>query len=218
MFKNTKFWPSIPLSFLVAVFIFTACDNSTGTKPPESDVQVYTVKDLPANADAERGDPPDFTFFTLRNNEIIADTDSASTKWDIAFSATTILVNNGTSGPGQGGAIVLDVPFNEVNIAPSEGYRIDTESGYAIPIGSDNGWYHYTGEGNPPRAIIPIDNTTIVIRTADGGHYAKIKILSYYKGNPDVTSDEFANPATRPPARYYTFKFAIQKNGTRNFN
>ena len=48
----------------------------------------------------------------------------------------------------------------------------------------------------------------LVIRTADGT-YAKVRILSYYKGapeTPDVATDE---------ARYYTFEFRHQPDGSR---
>ena len=48
------------------------------------------------------------------DNKIIASTDAASTKWDIAFSSTKILVNSGTSGPGLGGAFVFKGLFDDL--------------------------------------------------------------------------------------------------------
>ncbi|MBN2733102.1 MAG: HmuY family protein [Balneolaceae bacterium] len=207
----------LPLIAASVILFVSACsDSSTGPGEVESQLEVRTAADIPANPDAERGDPADYTFYDLQNGEIVADTDSATSTWDIAFSSTTILTNSGTSGPGEGGAIILDVPFEEVTLAPSEGYNTDRESALAIPTGDENGWYNYTStDQNPNHAILPIENKTIVIRTGDGEHYAKVRILSYYKGNPEITSDMQFPPQDD---RYYTFEYAIQLNGTRELN
>lgn len=205
---------------LAMAFAVVSCDdNSTGVE--ETELEVRMAKDIPANPEGESGGGPpapiNFTFYSLAEGEIVADEDSATTEWDIAFSSTFIIVNNGTSGPGQSGAVILDVPFEEVTTAPSEGYNIDTESQYAIPTGSGNGWYNYTGGNEPVRAVLPLPEKTIVVRTATG-NYAKVDILSYYKGNPDTSTDEFANPDTRPPGRYYTFRYVIQTDGSRDLS
>lgn len=207
----------LPLITASVILLVSACsDSATGPGEVESQLEVRTAANIPANPDAERGDPADYTFYDLQNGEIVADTDSATNTWDIAFSSTTILTNSGASGPGEGGAIILDVPFEEVTLAPSEGYNTDTENTLAIPTGDENGWYNYTStDQNPNHAILPIENKTIVIRTGDGEHYAKIRILSYYKGNPEITSDMQFPPQDD---RYYTFEYAIQLNGTRELN
>jgi hypothetical protein len=186
----------------------SSCDNSTGVEDPELNVQ--KAEDIPANADAGRGAPPDFTFYSLSEGEIVADEDSASTNWDLAFSGTSVLTNSGNSGPGQGGAVILDMPFEEVDMAPSEGYKVDSDSEPAI-----DGWYKYTGNNEPKHAILPLPEKTIVVRTATG-NYAKVEILSYYEGNPDTSTDEFANSETRPPSRHYTFRYVIQTDGSKN--
>lgn len=198
---------------LALAFTVSSCDNSTGVDGSELDEQM--AKDIPANAEAERGAPQDFTFYDLSEGEIVADEDSASTQWDIAFSSTTILTNSGTSGPGQGGAVILDVPLEQVDTAPSQGYDVDTENSLAIPTGSGNGWYNYTGNNEPQNAILPLPEKTLVFRTANG-NYVKVDILSYYKGNPDTSTDEFANMQSRPPSRYYTFRYVIQTDGSRD--
>lgn len=199
------------LPVLVAGFVLASCD--TFSSDSEEELAVLTAEDIPANVDGERGSPPDFTFFSLESGEIVSGDDSASTRWDLAFSATTILTNSGSSGPGQGGAVILDVPFEDVDTAPSQGYDTDSESGLAIPTGSGNGWYNYTGQGNPPNAILPIPDRTIVVRTAEG-NYAKIEILSYYRGNPDTSTDSFADQSTRPSSRYYTVRYVLQTDGS----
>ncbi|HLR26019.1 MAG TPA: HmuY family protein [Fodinibius sp.] len=206
---------SLPLLAAAFTLLFTGCsDDTTGPGEIEAQLEVHTVKDLPADTDATPGSvSANFTFYNLRDNSIVADEDSASTQWDLAFSGTTILTNSGVSGPGEGGAVVLDQSFKATTMAPSEGLSVDTDSLLAIPTGRGNGWYNYDMEAHVVR---PISDKTIVIRTADGEHYAKLKILNYYKGNPDMTSQEFQNDP--PPSRYYTFEYAIQMDGSRDLN
>lgn len=203
----------IPITLFALLISVTACSDS-GTDPgDEFQVETNTAEDVPANPDAERGAPADYTFYDLEAGAIISDEDSASTEWDLAFSGLNILVNSGTSGPGDGGAVVLDVAFDQVSMAPSEGYVTDAEGEPAI-----NGWYNYTGqEGDPAHAVLPVENKTIVLKTGDGEQYAKVRIISYYKGNPDTSTEKFSNLETRPPSRYYTFEYAIQMNGSREF-
>src|SRR6056297_961388 len=193
---------------LAPIVLFSACsDSMTGADDePMSEIEIQQYEDLDAV-----GTDGSFTFFSLLNGGIVASEDSATTGWDIAFRGTSILTNSGVSGPGDGGAILLDVPFDEVSIAPENGYSTDSEESLAIPTGSGNGWYSYTGQANPQFAILPIENKTIVLKSADGSNYAKLEIVSYYKGNPDSGSEEFANLQTRPDGRYYTFRYAIQQ-------
>lgn len=209
MLLSTKKLPLLTIIAAALAFAFTACsDDTTGPNgEEESHLETHTVADI---STGERGNLQ-IAYYSLRENTLVQD--SASAEWDVAFSRTTIYTNSGSSGPGDGGAIVLDQPFEATTMAPSEGYAIDTSStNLAIPTGSDNGWYNY----NPSTHIVtPIEGKTIVIRTADGTQYAKINILSYYKGNPDLSSDEFNNNPDDYPSGYYTFEYAIQLNGSR---
>lgn len=199
--------------FTVAGLLLTSCDDN-GTGPDnESVIEVHTVTDLQAFIEAEEGEAPEgpqFTFYSLVENEIVAREDSASDNWDIAFAGTTILINSGTSGPGEAGAVLLDVPFEAVVTAPTTGYTSDSEADFAV-----SGWYNYTAMSSQPfHAVLPYDDKTIVLKTADGNYYVKLQILSYYQGNPDTSTSEFANTDTRPESRYYTFRYAIQLDGS----
>ena len=210
---------------LTPVLLLAACD-SIEPLDETTPVEAVRVEDLPADPttpDPQTGRPVGtgrYTFFSLRTGEIVLRydepdrSDSASTAWDLAFQGTNILINGGTSGPGQGGAVVLEVPFDEVTEAPTgDQFRVDgvdeCPNGVkrAIRPGSGNGWYNY----DPTTHIItPIPGRTIVVRTADG-RYAKVRILSYYKGAPDPgTIDPEANPS-----RYYTFEYVFQPDGSR---
>lgn len=204
---------TLSVGLVVALLGLTACDSAGDDQTPEP-IAATTVVDLAADPivgiDSTTGMPVGtgrFTFYSLRDNAIVPNSDSATADWDIALRATTILINGGTSGPGNGAAQVWTGAFEDLTEAPADGYAVDSEAGNAIPIGSGNGWYNY----NPPLNLItPIPGRVIVVRTADG-RYAKIRINSYYRGAPA------APDATVHEARYYTFDYVFQEDGTRSF-
>jgi hypothetical protein len=69
-------------------------------------------------------------------------------------------------------------------------------------------WYDYNLDGN--HTITPKLGGIIVVRTPDD-KYAKVQILSYYQNAPAVPV------GTQHTARYYTFRYVYQANGTRAF-
>jgi len=152
--------------------------------------EIRVIKDLNANTKS-------YVYFSLATGKEVPAADAKSKNWDIAFSKTTIATNSGTSGPGEGGAIVLEKPFDLVSEAPKEGYKTDGDAGFAIPGGSGNSWYKYDMSVH---AILPIPGRTLLVKTADG-RLAKVEIISYYKGAPeDVPTEE---------SSYYTFRYTI---------
>ncbi len=208
---------------LSSSLFLSACRDSDGDETGGStNLEVQTAEDIPADADAVsgppgQGPPPNYTFYSLTDGKIVDKADSNSTRWDIALAGTTILVNGGTSGPGQGEAQIVNGAFDVLIEAPESGYATDGEAERAIPTGSGNGWYTYTGfEGNPPNAVLPLPGRIIVLRTAEG-NYAKMEILSYYQGNPDPSTAPFADADTRPAGRHYTLQYVMQPNGSRQF-
>jgi hypothetical protein len=183
-------------------------------------VTAITVKDLPADtvtglgADGRPQYAGSVTYFSLVDNKIIASSDVASTKWDVAFSSTKILINGGTSGPGLGGAFVYVGLFDALKTIPSDStFAVDNSNAaqFAIPQTSA-GWYIYNGLTN---LVTPAAGRVLVIRTATG-KFAKIEILNYYKGG--VTPDATASNADKlTKQRYYTFRYAYQPNGSKTF-
>ncbi|WP_428235965.1 HmuY family protein [Gracilimonas sp.] len=139
------------------------------------------------------------TYFDLDTGEIVED--SASSQWDIAFSGTAISAN----AENDGGIMALNIPFADVTEAPTEGYEE-----------SNTSWYTYTGNTPPVHAVLPVDGLTLVVQTPEG-KYAKVRMISYYKGNPDTSTQEFADTNTRPESRYFTFEYAVQTAGSVNF-
>jgi len=184
-------------------------------------VSAITVKDLAADTvtglgtDGRPKSALTTTYYSLVDNKIVASTDSTSTKWDIAFSSTKILVNSGTSGPGLGGAFVFKGLFDDLKTIPADSnFSTDNANAasYAIPLGSGKAWYTYDGLTT---LISPIAGRVLVIRTATG-KFAKIEILNYYKGGVTLPATASVNDKLFKQ-RYYTFRYAYQPNGAKTF-
>jgi hypothetical protein len=159
--------------------------------------EIHVIKDFSAVTQ-----PNTYHYFSLTTGNEVASTEAKSNRWDLAFSGTTVLTNGGTSGPGQGGAILIEKPFDTVTEAPKEGYKTDGGNGNAIASGSGNSWYKYDMSVH---AILPITGRTIIVKTAEG-KFAKLEFISYYKGAPeDVPTEE---------SKYYTFRYVLaDENG-----
>lgn len=198
-----------------------ACSKEEETIVLPVSVSTRTVNDLAADtviglgADGRPQSAGTTTYFSLVDNKVIASADAASTKWDIAFSSTKILVNSGTSGPGLGGAFVFKGLFDDLKtISTDSSFATDNASvaSYAIPLGSGKAWYTYDGLTT---LVSPIAGRVLVIRTANG-KYAKIEILNYYKGGVTLASTASVNDKLFKQ-RYYTFRYAYQPNGSKVF-
>lgn len=188
---------------LAVLLTFSSCDkDNDGVEVP---LAAQESKNLFAEPTATGNH---YAFFSLERNEVVPFTDSASAKWDIAFRSTTIITNSGTGGPGAGGAFIQKATaFDTYSSIPADStFRVDGATALAVPTGSGNGWYNYNGATN---VISPIPGNVIVVRTASG-KYAKLEILSYYKDAP-------ATPTSADVARYFTFRFIYQPNGTKSF-
>jgi len=201
------------LALTGAALSLSACskdDDDTAVQPvPE--LPTETAKNLAPAAGAanpitgQPGTPRHYAFYSLANKSEVLYTDSATTKWDIAVRGTTILVNGGSSGPGQGGAIVKEGLFAEQTTAPTTGYRVDTATEKAIKTGSGNGWYSYN---STTHLVVPIAGRVLLLRTATG-KYARLEVVSYYKDAPTT-------PTGTEPSGYYTFRYVYQPDGSTN--
>jgi hypothetical protein len=154
-----------------------------------------------------------YTFFSLADGALVANSDSATTKWDIGFRGTTIITNSGTSGPGAGGAFVQIGVFADIAAVSNDStFKTDAAPNYAITTGSNKGWYVYDGPNN---LVTPIPGRVLMIRTATG-KYAKLEISNYYKGGvtPAVTASDNIKLTEQ---RYFTFRYTYQANGSKSF-
>ncbi|HKL89015.1 MAG TPA: HmuY family protein [Salinibacter sp.] len=196
--------------FIGGALVLTGCD-SAGVDGDENEedapLQTIRVEDLPADPDTTSGPGrpqgySQFAFFNLRDSSLVLRSDnenradSASTDWDIGFQSINVVVNGGSQGPGQGAAYVAKKAFQEVD-------EVNTDSldGHIV-----EDWYTYNANGN--NIIRPKPGRTLVVRTADGDAYAKLRILSYYEGAPENPAESDAE------SRYYTFEYMIQTDGT----
>lgn len=208
----------IGLTVIAAALFLTSCDKDEVPAPVT--VQTKSVSNLQADTIiglTSMGQPygsGKYTLYSLENNKVIDNTDSATTKWDIGFRGTTIITNGGNSGPGTGGAFIYVGTFSDLaTISADSTFRTDNApTSYAIRTGSGNGWYSYNGA---TQLITPIPGRVLVIRTATG-KYAKIEILNYYKGGvtPDATASDNDKLMKQ---RYYTFRYTFQSDGSKKF-
>ncbi|SOD92427.1 HmuY family protein [Spirosoma fluviale] len=200
---------------LLAVCLSTAfisCnseDNPVVVQP----LTATTVRDLaadPTSMTSTSGQQPvaatgKFTLFSFIDNKQIANTDSATNKWDVGFRGTMIIVNGGAIRSGQGGAYIHTGTFDETATVPTSATFAQDQSAtqLAITASSGKGWYNYEPTTN---IISSIPGKVLIIRTGDG-KYAKMEILSYYQGAP-------ATPTSANVARYYTFRYLYQPDGS----
>jgi hypothetical protein len=208
---------SITAGMLMAVIFIVSCKKEKVVVVET--VTSKTVSSLPADTivGVSNGQPVGtgkFSFFSIESNSSIASVDSNSKKWDIGLRGTTIITNAGSSGPGLGGAFVFKGTFDELKtISADSTFRTDNApTAYAIPTGSNKGWYVLDFVTN---LLSPIPGRVLVIRTANG-KYAKVEILNYYKGG--TTPPANATDAEKSSKqRFYTFRFTYQSNGTKTF-
>jgi HmuY protein len=211
-----------------AIVVFTACVKDKTVTPPanpnafavEVSGKIVTVKNLPADTIiglAASGQPfgaGKYAFFSLETNQWVSNADSATAKWDLAFSGTTIRVNNVTSGPGSGGAFVYVGTFDALSLVPADSvFKVDNHPvSYAITKGSGKGWYNYDGANN---LLTPIPGRVLVVKTATG-KYAKLEVMNYYRGG--VTPSATATDAVKiNEQRFYTFRYTYQAGGGKTF-
>jgi HmuY protein len=212
--RNTSPRFTRPLILLMILPIMSAligCDSTTQIEAGDTLTDAITVSELAADpfVGFVEGRPVGtgaYSFYSLTENRVVQSKDSTTTVWDIALRGTSILVNGGLAGPGSGAIQIVDDLFDDVLVAPESGWAVDTEVAPATPPGSGMGWYNY----NPATMVItPIPGKVILIRTATG-KYAKMRILSYYKGMPDP-------PTAESEARFISFEYVFQGDGSRNF-
>lgn len=209
-----------PLSVLLilSTCLFSCTKDETTIELP---ITAITVSNLPADTvlgiNPTTGMPMSagkYTFYSLERNEVVPNSDSASTKWDLAFASTKILTNSGTSGTGLGGAFIYTGLFDDVKTISSDSvFKTDNApASYAIAYGSGKGWYVYD---QLTSLITPLAGRVLVIRTASG-KYAKLEVINYYKGG--VTLPITASDSDKlSKQRYYTFRYTYQPNGSKSF-
>ena len=207
------------LSLILIIGLITltvSCSDDPTPDPVVATIYTDLAADPGTGVNPNTGQPTGitnkYTLFSFKTGTIVANSDSATTKWDVGFRRTTIIINGGTSGPGAAGAIVKSALFDELNEAPADGYAVDNKNAtggaslYAIPTGSTKGWYTYDASAN---VIKPTAGKILIFKTADG-KYAKVEVLSFYKGNKSA-------PTSADVSGYYSFRYVYQPNDSKSF-
>lgn len=169
------------LTCALAAGLLTACDDSE-TIGPETEAGTITV-------DASQGWA--YVAFDGDDATVVSVADaSTSTEWDMAFNATSVMLNGGAAGPGGvvgycvcQNAGVPDVlvmamtPTTELedfevvtNAAPREGEDWVEEQFVAAL----DGWYAY----NPTTHVVSAaPGNVFAVRTASGDAFAKLRVI-----------------------------------------
>lgn len=176
------------------VLMFSACSKE--------DVQTATTIQKTDSLKVNFSSTSSFTFFNFKDGAIVANTDSATNKWDFGLRFTTFILNSNAYGPGNAGAILSNNIYSNVTVAPTTGYAYDTTTTQkGIKDGS---WYDY----NPTtHAFTPKAGKTFFFRTA-GNKYVKMELLA-------VDYEPFAGPT--PIRLIYRFRYTYQSDGSTNF-
>jgi hypothetical protein len=185
------------IAAVALVVLFSACSKSNTAPvvvPSYSSTQTLTVNFSTTKP---------YAFFGFKDSSLVANTDSATAKWDFGLRFTTFLVNSNASGPGSAGVIMQDGVFANLTSAPATGYAYDTTSSkLAIKDGS---WYDYN---ILTHAFVPKAGKVFFFRSADGTHYAKMQLLA-------VDYLPFTGPT--PVQLAYKFQYVYQPSGSTNF-
>lgn len=233
--KTIKKWQAMLMVLLL--LSFTACsDNDEDTVASLEDGKSTVISDLAGDTGASMGDGTDgkeqrgfhtflFRFSDQKQIWLLTQADSLqhmkTNDWDIAFTGpynSEVFVNNanyqynpGFEGPAENTAVVLlNESYENVGEAPSDA---DFDAGEITKIGwasseSSAGWFYYSLSTHIMQAI---PNRTYAIRLPDG-KYAKLQLINAYKGNPPAVTD------LNWPAPYFTFRYYVQKDGSKNLN
>lgn len=181
------------LGLLVIGFVSCSKDDDTA---PEVKADLTVVKKTDVDGSTAT------VYYSLALNKQVLATEA----WDLSFAGTTISTNTNVS------AQLVDGVFSTYVTAPTTGYNLKTS------FAGSGSWYTYSFNTLPMHIVNPQPGKLIIVKTADA-KYAKVEMISYYKGNPTIkstssgaTDAEFGTDKTK----FYTFQFAYQADGTTN--
>lgn len=185
------------LVLLAIAVVFTGCSkDDPALDLEEKEQQIITVKDL-------NGLDKGGVYFSLEKN---IEVEEDSKEWDISISGTTISFGNGASGQ------LVEGILGTYHTATLDGYN-------QTAITGSGSYYINTLYNEPQHAILMKPGVLILVKTTKG-NFVKMEMISYYKGNPDITTADFADIPTRGekwPKQHYTFNYVLQSDGTNKF-
>jgi len=229
------------IAIFVFLTLLGACSKSDPKIEPEPNPEIsegmfnrlITVKnfgeELPAGSLPTTAQSS--IYYSLEQNKAITPDYRLTARWDISFAGiyrSFINCNNssngdGIGGPGKGGIFLVKKKFEDVVDIPSDAEFRRGEKPYGTDdsgaFGEGLGWYLYDfggdikggGAENKKHVCYPIEEHTLIVRTANG-NYAKIKIQSIYKDLLDP-KDWYKTS----PTPFFTFQYVLAKAGSTKF-
>jgi hypothetical protein len=167
-------------------------DGGADAGEPELEVKSFAVAATASDA---------WVYVSASEGVVTVADPKTSSAWDLAFQRVRVQTNSGSSGAGQGGALLLTQAFDEVLSVPSEHTVVADElltpayppnaASYSgnTPL---NGWW----DNDPVTHVTTPKNVAYLIRRADGS-YAKLRFTSYSGGNVGI--DVAVLPAPSAP-------------------
>jgi hypothetical protein len=122
----------------------------------------------------------------------------ASAEWDLAMKRDVIYTNGGDGGIGQGAALGVNKPFDQVTMADASGLAkesfVDANCDPKVdpigaPITTFSGWYDYDSQ---TMKVSPRTGLTYVVM-GGGGKLYKVEIGSYYGNSTGGTGTASAH-------------------------
>lgn len=208
----------IQIQIPVLLLILTALFSCKKKDPQPQPVQSVKLTDIPAdppksisNRGEFEGQTRKYWLLDIRTGKQVDNkTDSATNKWHFGFRVEArkmnIITNGGSSGPGGCEARVVQGVFDTYNNAPAEGYASDKSGEPAIPNKVPNSWVDYN---MTTHMLTPKAGAIILLKTGEG-RYAKMEIISFYKGAP-------VPPVKYDDIGYFTLRYVYQPNQSTAF-
>jgi hypothetical protein len=201
-----------------AVTTFSSCTKEQ-VKPQLEDGSSTVVADLPGDVGSTINTGFKTFYFSLSANTKVDTSAKKTTSWDLSFAreynsyvginSGTNEASNGYGGTGKGALIAVNQAYDQVKEAPSDAdFTSKGVTSVGWDPGSGSGWYFYDLKTH---IAVPIKGRTFVLRTAEG-KYAKLELVSMYKGAPAVVTD------LNWPSPYFTFRYYVQQDGSRNLS
>jgi len=199
----------------VALATFSSCGKKEEAQPVPA--QSVTIRDLPADPPTGSDQKGNFTGQTgkpylldIKTGKQVPNEEENTDKWHVGFRIGSrkinITVNGGISGPGGCSAQIVNGVFDSYKNAPAEGYLQDSDASLAIPNAMPSSWVEYN---RTTHTLTPKAGTIIVLKTGEG-RYAKIEIISFYKGAP-------GSPTLQNQLGYFTLRYVYQPNNSTAF-
>ena len=173
-----------PITLLHVALAMSACADDLETDNDgegsddltiKTEVKAAGVRETVVNATSK----DDYRYIDLDDD---AEVKESSADWDLAFQRFKIKSNGGDSGEGNVIVAKLETPFDELEVAPDNGYVEDSD---AVSSKSENGdpnyaflgpepWYNYGAMHQlSPRELV------YVVRSTEEKFY-KVEVLDYY--------------------------------------